>query len=130
MKAASVADLAVGRWEGAETTIAVEAECFSKIGALRVKGASFIVGDGDLFSGFDVTYCVDGLALCIAVPTIMSIWKTAVINEANDRVDSPNSRVRAAGQSVYSDDTTEWVLAREVIVKGEELSLLGLRKCL
>ncbi len=69
----------VGKWEGAETTITVEAELFFEVGASGVGGAAFIVGDGDFFSGFDGTDCVDGFVQPIAVPTVMSIWKTAVI---------------------------------------------------
>ena len=126
LEAASVADLEVGKWEGAETTIAVEAECIFKTGASGVGGVAFIVGDGNFFPGFDVTDCVDGFPLCIAVPATVSIWETAVVDEANGRVDSANRRVGAAGQSVGFDSTAEWVLAREVVVEGKELSLLGL----
>ena len=53
LEAASVADLEVGKWEGAETTIAVEAECIFKTGASGVGGVAFIVGDGNFFPGFD-----------------------------------------------------------------------------
>ena len=73
-----------------------------------------------------VTDCVDDFALCTAVPTIVSIWETAVVDEANSRVDSANHRVGATGQSVCFDNTSEWVLVKEVIVKGKELSLLDL----
>ena len=96
------------------------------MGTSGVGAAAFIVGDSNFFPGFDITDCVDGFAPCIAVPTIVSIWETAVVDEANSRVDSANHRVGAAGQSVCFDSTAEWVLAREVIVKGKELSLLGL----
>lgn len=126
LEAASVADLELGGWEGAETAIAVKAECIIQIGASRVGGAALVVGDGDFFPRIDVTDCVDGLALCIVVPTIVSIWKTAVVDEANGRVDATSLGVGTAGQSVGFDSTTEWVLAREIVMKGKELSLLGL----
>ena len=74
-----------------------------------------------------VTDCVDGFALCITVPAIVSIGETAVVDEANGRVDSANHRVRAARQSVGFHNTAEGVLAREVVVKGKEMPLLGLR---
>ncbi len=45
-----------------------------------VGATAFVVGDGNFLPGIDVTDCVDGLALCIGVPTIVSIWKTAVVN--------------------------------------------------
>jgi len=96
------------------------------MGSSGVGGTAFIVGDSNFFPEFDETDCVDGFALCVAVPTIVSIWETAVVDEANGRVDSANRRVRAAGQSVCFDNTAKWVLPREVIVKGKELSLLGL----
>jgi hypothetical protein len=96
LEAASVADLEVGKWEGAETTIAGEAECIFKIGASGVRGAAFIVGDGNFFPGFDITDCVNGFPLCIAVPTIVSIWETAVVDEAYGRVESANHRVGGA----------------------------------
>src|SRR6266513_1547081 len=108
LEAASVAGLEVGKWEGAETTIAVEAESIFKIGASGVGGAAFIVRDGNFFPSFDITDCVDGFPLCIAVPTIVSIWETAVVDEANGRIDSANHRVGAAGQSVCFDNTAEW----------------------
>lgn len=125
LEAASVANLAVRGCERAETAITAESEFLFQKSASGVEGACSIVGDGDLFPGFDVTDCVDGLALCIAVPIIVSIWKTAVIDEANGGVDSTNRRVGAAGQCVCFDNTAEWVHAREVVVKGEELSLFG-----
>ncbi len=73
LETASVADLKLGKWEGAETAIAVEAECIFQIGASGVGGTAFVVGDGNFFPRIDVTDCVDGFALYIAVPTIVSI---------------------------------------------------------
>jgi hypothetical protein len=69
---------------------------------------------------------VDGFAFCIAVPTMVRIWETAVVDKADGRVDSTDRRIRAAGQGVCSECTAERVLAREVVVKGKKLSLLGL----
>ena len=43
VKAASVADLKLGRWEGAETATAVEAKRISQIDALGIGGTAFIV---------------------------------------------------------------------------------------
>ena len=94
--------------------------------ASGVRGTAFVVGDGNFLPGIDVTDCVEGLALCISVPTIVGIWKTAVVNEANGRVNATNHRVGTAGQSVGFDSTTERVLAREIVMKRKELSLLGL----
>jgi hypothetical protein len=76
--------------------------------------------------GLDVADRMDGLALFIAVPTIMSIWETAVVDKADGRVDSANHRTGAARQSICLDDTAEWVLARKVVVEGQKLSLLSL----
>lgn len=70
---------------------------------------------------------MDSFALCIAIPAIVSIGETAVVDEANGRVDSANDRVRSARQSVGFRDTAERVLAREVVVEGKKLPLLGLR---
>lgn len=126
LEAASVADLELGKWEGADTAIAVEAECIFQMGASGVGGTAFVVGDGNFFPRLYVTDCVDGFTLCIAVPTIVSIWKTAVINEANGRINTTNHGVGTAGQSVGFDNTAERVFAREIIMKQKELSLLGL----
>ena len=115
-----------GNWEGAETAIAVKAECIFHMNASGLRGAAFVVGNGNFFSSADVTSCVDGLAFCIAVPVILSIWETAVVNEANGRVNATNWGVWTAGQSVGFDNTTEWVLATEIVVKRKELSLLVL----
>lgn len=69
---------------------------------------------------------VDGLALCIGVPTIMSIWKTAVVDEVNGRVDATNLGLGTAGQSVSLDNTAKRALAREIVMKRKELPLLRL----
>lgn len=126
LKAASIAILELGKWEGADTTIAVEAECVFQMGASGVRGTASVVGDGNFFPRIDVTDCVDGFTLCIAVPTIVSIWKTAVIYEANGRINATNHGVGTAGQSVGFDNTAERVFAREIVMKQKELSLLGL----
>jgi len=97
------------------------------MGAPGAGRTALVVGDSDLFPSFDKADCVDGFALCITVPAIVSIGETTVINEANCKVDSANRRVRAARQSVSSHNTTKWVLAREVVMKGKEMPLLGLR---
>ena len=126
LEAASVADLELGKWEGADTAIAVEAECIFQMGASGVGGTAFVVGDGNFLPCIDITDCVDGFTLCIAVPTIVSIWKTAVIYEANGRINATNHGVGTAGQSVGFDNTAERVFAREIVMKQKELSLLGL----
>ena len=118
--------LELGKWERADPAIAVEAECVFQVGASGARGTAFVVGDGNFFSRIDVTDCVDGFTLCIAVPIIVSIWKTAVINEANGRIDATNHGVGTAGQSVGFDNTTERVFAREIVMEQKELSLLGL----
>lgn len=123
LKAASVADLALGKWEAADIAIAVEAECGFQMGASRVEGTVF-VGDGDFFSCFDITDCVDGFTLCIGVPIVVRVWKTAVIYEANGRIDAANHGVTAAGQSICFGNTAEWVFTRRTIVKRKELPLL------
>ena len=126
LEATSVADLEFGKREGADTAIAVEAECIFQIGASGVGGTAFVVGDGNFFPRLDVIDCVDGFTLCITVPTIVSIWKAAVIYKANGRIDATNHRVGTAGQSVGFDNTTERVFAREIVMKQKKLSLLGL----
>ena len=117
----------LGKWEGAETAVAVEAECFFQIGASGLGDTAFVVGDSNFFPRIDVPDCVDGFTLCIAVPTIVSIWKTAVINEANSKIDATNHGVGTARESVSFDNTAERVFAREIVMKQKELSLLGLR---
>ena len=67
------------------------------MGVLRVGRAAFVIGDGDFFPCIDMMDCMDGFTLCITVSTIVSIWKTAVIYEANDRIDATNHRVGTAG---------------------------------
>ena len=126
LEAASVAGLELEKWEGANTAIAVEAECIFQMGVSGVRGTAFVVGDGNFFPHIDVTDCVDGFTLCIAVPTIVSIWKTAVINEANGRIDATDHGVGTAGQSVGFDNTAERVFARKIVMKQKELSLLVL----
>ena len=117
LEAASVADLELGKSEGAGSASAVEVECIFQMGASGGGGTAFVVGDGDFFPRIDMTDCVDGFKLCIAVPTIVSIWKTAVIYEANGRIDATNHGVGTAGQSVGFDNTAEWVFARETVMK-------------
>ena len=73
LETASVADLKLGKWEGAETAVAVEAERIFQIGASGVGGTTFIIGDSNFFPRINVTDYVDSFALYIAVPTIMSI---------------------------------------------------------
>lgn len=126
MEAASVADLELGKWEGADTAIAVEAECIFQMGTSGVGGTALVVGDGNFFPCIDITDCVDGFTLGIAVPTIVSIWKTAVIDEANGRIDATNHGVGTAGQSVGFDNTAKRVFAGEIVMKQKKLSLLGL----
>ena len=80
LEAASVADIELGNCEGADTAIAVEAECIFKMSASGIGGTALVVGDGDLFPRIDMTDCVDSFAFGIVVPTIVSIWKAAMIN--------------------------------------------------
>jgi hypothetical protein len=68
---------------------------------------------------------MDCLTPFIVVPTIMSIWETAVV-EAGGRADSTNRRARAARQNICLDNAAEWVLTMKVVMEGEELSLLSL----
>jgi len=93
----------------------------------RAGRVALVVRDSDLFPGFDKAGCVDGFVIFVAIPAIVSIRKTTMVDEANGRVYSTNHRVRATRQSVGFDNTAERVLAREIIVKGKELPLLGLR---
>lgn len=126
LEAASVADLELGKWEGADAAIAVEAECISQMSASGVGGTALVVGDGNLFPRMDITDCMDGFTLCIAVPIVVSIWKTAVINQADGGIDATNHGAGTAGQSVGLDNTAERMFAGEVVMKRKELSLLGL----
>lgn len=70
---AGVAEVEVRRREGAETTVTVEAESIFQPRASEVRGIASVVGDGDFFTRIDVTGCVDGFELGIAVPVIVSI---------------------------------------------------------
>lgn len=124
--AASVAGLELGKWEGADLAIAIKAEFIFQISASRVGGTAFFVGDCNFFPCTDITDCVDGFIFCIAVPIAVSILKTAVIYEANGRIDATNNGVGTAGQSVGFDNTAKRVFAREIVMKRKELSLLGL----
>ena len=85
------------------------------MGASGVGGTAFIVGDGNFFPRIDVTDCVDSFALCFGVPTIVRIWKTAVINEASGKIDTTNYGVGTARQSVGFDNTAKRVFAKEVL---------------
>jgi hypothetical protein len=67
------------------------------MGASGVRGVACVVRDGNFFPGFDVTDRMDSFTLCLAIPTVMSIWETAVVDEANGRVNSPNNRTGATG---------------------------------
>ena len=96
------------------------------MGASGVEGTAFVVGDGNLFSRIDGTDCVDGFALGVAVPAVVSIGEAAVIDEANGRIDATNPGVGTAGQSVGFDNTAERMFAREIVMKRKELALLGL----
>ena len=69
---------------------------------------------------------VDSFILGIAILIIVSIWKTAVINKVNVRIDATNHGARTVGQSVGFDNTAEWVFARKIVMKQKKLSLLGL----
>lgn len=126
LEATSVAVLELGKWKGAYTAIAVEAKCIFQIGASGIGGTAFVIGDGNFFPGMDVMDCVDCFTPCIAVPTIVSIWKAAVVYEAYSRIDATNHGVGTAGQSVGFDNATERVFAREIVMKQKELSLLDL----
>ena len=125
-KAASIAELELGEGEGAESAMAVEAECILQVSVSKVSRAASVVGNGDLFPRVDVSRCVDSLDLRVAVPVIVSVGETAVVDEANGRVDTTDRGVGTAGQSVGSDNAAKWLLTGKIIVKGEELPLLGL----
>lgn len=114
---AGVALLEVRRWEGAEAAGTVEAECIYQFRASGVRGLASVVGDGDFFTRIDVTGCVNGFEAGIVVPIIVSIWKTAVVDEADGGIDSADPGVVTAGQRIGFDDTAERVFAGEVIVK-------------
>ena len=51
-----------------------------------------------------------------------------MINETNGRVNSAVYRSWPAWESVCFDNSAEWVLTREVVVKGQKLALLLFRK--
>ena len=69
---------------------------------------------------------MDGLGVCVAVPIVVGIWGTAVVDKADVRIYRSNRRVRTALKTVGFDYTRERVLAGEVVVEGEKLALLGL----
>ena len=97
LEATRVADLELGKWEGADVAIAVEAECIFQMGVTRVGVTAFVVGDGHFFPRLDVLDCMDGFTSCIAAPTNVSIWKAAMLYEANGRIDAVNWGVGTAG---------------------------------
>lgn len=126
LEAARVTLLKLESWEGAESTVAVEAECFLQRGASGGAGAGFGVADGEFFTRGDGADGVDCLGFCVIVPVVVGVWETAVVEEANGRVDTANRGVGTARQSVGSDNPAEGLLAGEIIMKRKELALLGL----
>ena len=126
LKAASITSLELRKWEGADTAIAFKAECIFQMGVSEVEGTAFVVEDGYFFPCLDIMNCVNGFTLCIAVPIIVSIWKTAVIYEANDRIDAISHRVEITEQSIDFDNITEQMFAREIVMKQKKLLLLSL----
>ena len=80
LEAASVTDLELGKYEGADTAITVEAESNFKMRASGVRGIAFIIRDCNFFPRIDITDCVNSFTLGIAIPTMVSIWKTAVVD--------------------------------------------------
>ena len=126
VEAASVVDLKLGKWEGADTAIAVEAEWIFQMSASGVEETVLVVGDGNFFPRINIPNYMNGFTLCIAVPIIVSIWKTAVINKTNDRKDATNHEAGTAGQSVGFDNAAERMFVREIVMKQKELSLLNL----
>lgn len=117
LKAASVADLEFSKWKGADTAIAVEAECVFQIGMSGVRGTPFVIRDGNFLPRFDVTDCMDDFKPCVAIPAIVSVWKTAVINEADGGIDATDHGVGTAGQSVGLHNTAERVFAWKIVMK-------------
>jgi len=126
LEAAGVAGCQRGRGEGAEGASADEAECVFQMGASGGGGEACVVGDGEFVAGGDGADGVDGLARGGAVPAVVGVWETAVVEQADGRVDGADVGGGTAGKSVGFGDAAEWVLAGEVVVEGEQLSLLGL----
>lgn len=121
-----IADLMLGGWKRTENTVAIKPKrIFDMCAPGFVELATFI-GYGDIFSGFDVASCVDGLPLFLAIPVVVGIRDAAVIDKAYGRLDSSNHRARTTGQCICFDDTAERIFAREVVVEGEKQSMLSL----
>ncbi len=68
--------------------------------------------------------------LRIGIPVVLCIWNTVVVNEADRGVYSTCHGAGAARERVRFHNAAEGMLAREIVVGREELSLLRLGKCL
>ena len=62
-----------------------------------VRGTAFIVGDGNFFPRIYITDYVNSFIFYIAIPTIISIWKTTVVYKANSRIYIIDNEVETAG---------------------------------
>lgn len=60
---------------------------------------------------------------CIAVPIVVGVGDTAVVDEADRGVNPAYGRAGSAGQSVGLDNAAEWFPSWEAVVEGQELSL-------
>ena len=82
-----------------------------------------IVRDCDLDSAFDRSDCMDGFVFFVAVPAVVSVRVTAVIDETCSGVDAANGRSGSTRQSIRLEDAAERVFARSFVVKRQELTL-------
>jgi hypothetical protein len=79
-----------------------------------------LIRDCDFFSGLDRSNRMDCFVLLIRIPVVVRVWDTAVIDEADCRVNPTPYIVRSTRQSVCREDGTERITSRGFIVQGQD----------
>ena len=97
MEATIVTHLKPMRWERAKTAITVKTRCIFQVATPGLGESTFIVGDNDLLPCVSITACMNSLALRIPPSNRLSIWETAVVDQADVCVDAAIDCWGAAG---------------------------------
>ena len=92
----------------------------------EVREIILIIKDDNFFFYIDIINYMNDFTLNITVLTIISIWKIAVIDKTNNRIDVINYRVKTAEQSVDFNNTVKQMFIREIVIKQKKLLLLSL----
>lgn len=115
--------LELGRGTRASAAAAVEVKGFPEEVTAFSGWTSMIIRYCDFFSGFDGSDRMDCFVLLIFIPVVVRVWDTAVIDEADCRVNSTHCTVRSTRQSICLEDGTERVTSRGFVVQRQELTL-------